>query len=79
MELEEGSQAEYSGPEGGYGSVKSVSGIVMREHIPLRASRALAVQNKPQGFMCVNRQILVDYTHACTRVPPNPTKEPHRR
>ena len=54
LELEEGSQAEYTGPEGGYGSLKSVSSILLRERVPAKAGRALAVQNKPQGYMCVS-------------------------
>jgi molybdopterin-dependent oxidoreductase alpha subunit len=54
LDLEEGSQEDYDGPEGGYGSLKSVSAILMREHVPVKAGRALAQQNKPQGFMCVS-------------------------
>jgi molybdopterin-dependent oxidoreductase alpha subunit len=54
LELEEGSQQAYDGPEGGYGSIKSVSEILLREHVPVKAGRALSGQNKPQGFMCVS-------------------------
>jgi molybdopterin-dependent oxidoreductase alpha subunit len=54
LELEEGSQAEYDGPEGGYGSVKSVTQILLREHVPAKGARALSLQNKPQGYMCVS-------------------------
>jgi molybdopterin-dependent oxidoreductase alpha subunit len=54
LELEEGSQKEYGGPEGGYGSLRSVSEILLRERVPAKASHALALQNKPQGFMCVS-------------------------
>jgi molybdopterin-dependent oxidoreductase alpha subunit len=54
LDLEEGSQAEYGGPEGGYGSLKSVSEILLRERVPARAGRALSLQNKPQGYMCVS-------------------------
>ena len=54
LELEEGSQKDYGGPEGGYGSLKSVSGILVRERVPAKAGRALTQQNKPQGYMCVS-------------------------
>ncbi len=54
LELEEGSQAEYGGPEGGYGSLKSVGEILLRERVPAKAGQALALQNKPQGYMCVS-------------------------
>src|ERR1700712_2763812 len=54
LELEEGSQADYDGPEGGYGSLKSVSEILLGERVPAKAGRALLLQNKAQGFMCVS-------------------------
>ena len=54
LKLEEGGQAEYTGPEGGYGSLKSVSEILLRERVPIKAGRALSMQNKPKGFMCVS-------------------------
>ncbi len=39
---------------GGWGSLKAVARILVHEHVPLRASQALAHQNKPDGFMCVS-------------------------
>ena len=54
LQLEEGSQAEYGGPEGGYGSLKSVSAILLRERVPAKATQALVVQNKPKGYICVS-------------------------
>jgi hypothetical protein len=53
LELEEGSQKEYAGPEGGYGSLKSVSEILLPERVPAKAARPLSSQNKPQD-MCVS-------------------------
>ena len=54
LKLEEGSQKDYGGPEGGYGSLRSVSGMLLREHVPARGGKALAEQNKPNGYMCVS-------------------------
>ena len=44
----------YRGPVGGWGSVKGVTEILLREAIPLKGSLALWRQNKPQGFACVS-------------------------
>jgi molybdopterin-dependent oxidoreductase alpha subunit len=44
----------YDGPAGGWGSAKSVSEILMREHIAASGSTLLAHQNKPDGYMCVS-------------------------
>src|SRR6185436_11173875 len=44
----------YSGPVGGWGSVKGVTEILLREAIPLKGSLALWRQNKPRGFACVS-------------------------
>jgi molybdopterin-dependent oxidoreductase alpha subunit len=44
----------YEGPAGGYGSLKSVSEILVREGLAVRGIEPLAVQNKPDGFMCVS-------------------------
>ena len=44
----------YRGPVGGWGSVKSVTEIVLREAIPLKGPFALWRQNKPKGFACVS-------------------------
>ncbi|MFL1462969.1 FdhF/YdeP family oxidoreductase [Roseococcus sp. DSY-14] len=44
---------EYDGPAGGYGSLRSVGEILLREEIPARAL-TLQKQNKPDGFMCVS-------------------------
>lgn len=43
-----------SGPAGGWGSAKSVTEIVVREHIPVAGPKLLANQNKPEGHMCVS-------------------------
>ncbi|MET3859067.1 FdhF/YdeP family oxidoreductase [Rhizobium sp. OAE497] len=43
-----------SGPAGGWGSAKSVSEVLFREHVPLSGARLLAQQNKPEGYMCVS-------------------------
>jgi len=44
----------YKGPVGGWGSVKGVTEILLREAIPLKGSLALWHQNKPGGFACVS-------------------------
>ena len=44
----------YSGPVGGWGSVKGVTEILLREAVPLKGSLALWRQNKPPGFACVS-------------------------
>lgn len=41
-------------PAGGWGSLKSVATYLARELVPAAALKALAVQNKPGGFMCVS-------------------------
>ncbi|OLP57927.1 formate dehydrogenase [Xaviernesmea oryzae] len=43
-----------SGPAGGWGSARSVSEIVLREHVPVSAARLLTHQNKAEGYMCVS-------------------------
>ncbi|MBW6425404.1 FdhF/YdeP family oxidoreductase [Rhizobium sp. XQZ8] len=43
-----------SGPAGGWGSAKSVSEVLIREHVPLSGAALLAQQNKPEGYMCVS-------------------------
>jgi len=43
----------YEGPSGGYGSLRSVGEILLREEVPDRAL-TLQKQNKPDGFMCVS-------------------------
>ncbi len=54
LDLDEGSRDEYAGPAGGYGSLRSVTEILLRERIPVKGARALVHQNKPKGFMCVS-------------------------
>jgi anaerobic selenocysteine-containing dehydrogenase len=54
LKLEEGRQKEYTGPEGGYGSLKSIGEILLRERVPAKSAHALSLQNKPQGYMCVS-------------------------
>jgi molybdopterin-dependent oxidoreductase alpha subunit len=44
----------YLDPSGGWGSVRSLGRILIREHIPLSGARLLLKQNKPDGFMCVS-------------------------
>jgi molybdopterin-dependent oxidoreductase alpha subunit len=44
----------YRGPVGGWGSVKGVTEILLREAIALKGSLALWRQNKPRGFACVS-------------------------
>ncbi|TGT32092.1 formate dehydrogenase, partial [Mesorhizobium sp. M4B.F.Ca.ET.169.01.1.1] len=33
---------------------KSVTAITVQEHVPLKGPKLLAVQNKPEGYMCVS-------------------------
>ena len=54
VKLDEGTRKEYPGPSGGYGSLKSVTEILVRERIPAKGVHALVLQNKPKGFMCVS-------------------------
>ncbi len=44
----------YHGPAGGWGSAKSVSEVLLREHVPAKGPTLLAHQNKPDGYMCVS-------------------------
>lgn len=45
----------YQGPAGGWGSLKSVAGILKREKVPLPSTtHELLRQNKADGFMCVS-------------------------
>lgn len=44
----------YTGPAGGWGSAKSVTEILAREHLPVRGANLLRHQNKPEGYMCVS-------------------------
>ena len=44
----------YEGPAGGYGSVRSVTDILVREGIPIEGTEVITHQNKPDGFMCVS-------------------------
>jgi molybdopterin-dependent oxidoreductase alpha subunit len=44
----------YSGPAGGWGSAKSVTEILLREHVAIDGSTLLSHQNKPDGYMCVS-------------------------
>src|SRR5689334_3042786 len=41
-------------PSGGWGSLKSVTSVLVREHVALAGTRVLAHQNKPDGFACVS-------------------------
>ncbi|MBA3897524.1 MAG: FdhF/YdeP family oxidoreductase [Sphingomonadaceae bacterium] len=44
----------YAGPAGGYGSLRSVGEILLREGVPLHGPATLDHQNKPDGYMCVS-------------------------
>jgi len=44
----------YTGPSGGWGSMKSLAEIGARENVGAEAVRELTRQNKPEGFMCVS-------------------------
>ena len=44
----------YTGPSGGWGSLRSVAEILPRERVSPAAVRELARQNKPDGFACVS-------------------------
>ena len=44
----------YTGPAGGWGSVRSVGEILVREHILAKGSTVLIEQNKAEGYMCVS-------------------------
>jgi molybdopterin-dependent oxidoreductase alpha subunit len=41
-------------PSGGWGSLKEVSTILLKEHVPVEGARLLLQQNKADGFMCVS-------------------------
>src|SRR5947199_3361501 len=44
----------YNGPAGGWGSLKTVAGILTQEEVAILGSEILLKQNKPDGFMCVS-------------------------
>ncbi|MFB4368655.1 MULTISPECIES: FdhF/YdeP family oxidoreductase [unclassified Pseudomonas] len=44
----------YTDASGGWGSAKSVAGIVLREQAVVKIGAALLKQNKPDGFACVS-------------------------
>ncbi|MCT8266230.1 FdhF/YdeP family oxidoreductase [Afifella sp. JA880] len=44
----------YSGPAGGWGSVKAVENILREEEVTVLGSEILMKQNRPNGFMCVS-------------------------
>ena len=41
-------------PSGGWGSVKALGSILVREHVAVQGSRILLKQNKPDGYACVS-------------------------
>jgi anaerobic selenocysteine-containing dehydrogenase len=45
---------EYDHPAGGWGSLKSVSSVLVREHVAVEGVRLLRHQNKPDGYACVS-------------------------
>jgi molybdopterin-dependent oxidoreductase alpha subunit len=44
----------YPFSSGGWGSVKAVAEVLIREKVPLRSATVLLHQNKPDGFACVS-------------------------
>lgn len=54
LKVGNGSFRPYEGPAGGYGSLRSVTEIPLREKVLVKASVAMHRQNKPGGFMCVS-------------------------
>src|SRR6195952_3520894 len=44
----------YTGPAGGWGPAKSVTAILLQEHVATTGPALLAHQNKPEGYMCVS-------------------------
>ena len=44
----------YTGPSGGYGSLRGVGEILLREQVPLSGAETLMHHNKPGGYMCVS-------------------------
>jgi molybdopterin-dependent oxidoreductase alpha subunit len=44
----------YDHPSGGWGSLKSVSSVLVHEHVALQGLRLLSHQNKPDGYACVS-------------------------
>ncbi|MDC7785042.1 FdhF/YdeP family oxidoreductase [Rhodoplanes sp. TEM] len=44
----------YSGPAGGWGSVKALASILTQQEVAILGSEILWKQNKPGGFMCVS-------------------------
>jgi hypothetical protein len=44
----------YSGPAGGWGSVKTVGAILTQEDVAILGSEILLKQNKTDGFACVS-------------------------
>jgi len=54
LELGDGSYSPYPGPAGGYGSLRSVAEILLREGVTAKAGLAMLQQNKRKGYMCVS-------------------------
>ncbi len=44
----------YNAPAGGWGSIKSLTNILLKEGVPASGFTALTLQNKPGGFDCVS-------------------------
>jgi len=44
----------YDGPSGGWGSVRSVEGVMAREGVLISGNARMLAQNKPGGFACVS-------------------------
>jgi molybdopterin-dependent oxidoreductase alpha subunit len=44
----------YDHPSGGWGSLKSVTSVLVHEHVAWKGIRLLSHQNKPDGYACVS-------------------------
>ena len=51
---EEARIESYEGPAGGWGSARSVAGVLLREGVPVEGALILRHQNKPDGYACVS-------------------------
>jgi molybdopterin-dependent oxidoreductase alpha subunit len=54
MSARKAERKPYTGPAGGWGSVKALERILTEEEVRLLGSEILLSQNKPDGYMCVS-------------------------
>jgi molybdopterin-dependent oxidoreductase alpha subunit len=52
--MDDPTTVEYDGPEGGWGSLRGIGEILLKEMSSPLAADTLMRQNKPDGFMCVS-------------------------